>query len=93
MKTHKSCKAIHAPDWMVIDAVRYAFGRMSYQVGVTCSWLRAEWPNLSRHTQEIIVQDIEGEFATAERLGDFRHFGHECDRKEWEDVRRLWHIA
>ena len=87
---HKSCKAIHAPDWMIIDAVRYAFGRMSYQVGVTCGWLILHWPDLNVHTKTIIQNDIEGEFATADRLEDDGHFGHECDLMDWKNVRRLW---
>lgn len=87
---HKSCKTIHATDWMIIDAVRYAIGRRSYQVGVTTSWLRCLWHLLDRRIQEIIQRDIEEEFQTAERTGDYSHFGYECDRREWEDVRALW---
>jgi len=87
---HKSCRAIHTPAWMVIDAVRYAVGRRSYQVGVTASWVRCTWHLLDRQIQEIIQQDIEGEFQTAERTGNYSHLGHDCDRREWEDVRALW---
>lgn len=86
----KDCPALHATDWMVIDAVRYAMGRRSYQVGVTASWLRCSWHLLSSHIQQIIQQDIEGEFQTAERTGNYSHLGHDCDRREWEDVRALW---
>ena len=93
MKIHKSCNAIHAPDWMIIDAVRYAIGRRSYQVGITAAWVRCSWNMLNEHTQAIIRQDIEGEFAAAERTGNYSHIGYDCDRKEWEDVRRLWTIA
>lgn len=86
----KDCQAIHAPDWMVIDAVRYAMGRRSYQVGVTARWLRCSWHLLDRPTQEIIQNDIEGDFQIAERTGNYSHLGHDCDRREWEDVRALW---
>jgi hypothetical protein len=90
MKMHKSCKAIHAPDWMIIDAVRYAVGRRTYQVGITASWVRCSWHLFNVHTQEIIKQDIEGEFNTAERTGNYDHLGDVCDRRDWEDVRKLW---
>lgn len=86
----RDCRAIHAPDWMIIDAVRYAVGRRSYQVGVTARWVRCSWHLLTDHTQAILKQDIEGEFAIAERTGRYDHLGHACDIKEWEDVRALW---
>ena len=86
----KDCRAIHATDWMVIDAVRYAMGRRSYQVGVTASWVRCSWHMLNDHIQQIIKQDIESEFQTAERTGNYSHLGADCDRREWEDVRALW---
>jgi hypothetical protein len=87
---HRSCRAVHAPDWMVIDAVRYAMGRRSYQVGITAQWVRCSWHLLSDHTQQIIKQDIEDEFQRAERTGDYSDLGDSCDRREWEDVRALW---
>ena len=87
---HKSCKAIHATDWMVIDAVRYAMGRRSYQVSVTCDWVKMNWPFLGDHIQEIIRQDVEGEFLTAERTLNYSHLGSDCDRRDWEGVRALW---
>ena len=86
----RDCAALHATDWMVIDAIRYAMGRRSYQVGVTCSWVRSHWHLLSRQIQEIIRQDVESEFLVAERTGNFSHLGADCDRREWEDVRALW---
>lgn len=83
---------ITAPDWMIIDAVRYAIGRRSYQVGVTAQWVRCSWPILNEHVRAIIKQDIEGEFETAERTGRYDHLGMECDRREWESVRALWRV-
>lgn len=89
---HKRCNAIHAPDWMVIDAVRYAMGRRSYQVGVTCGWVRAMWNKLNDHTRTIIKQDVEDEFGCAERTGNYSHLGHDCDIAEWKSVRELWEV-
>jgi hypothetical protein len=75
---------------MVIDAVRYAMGRRSYQVGITAQWVRCSWRLLSEHTQQIIKQDVEDEFRRAEMTGDYSDLGDSCDRREWEDVRALW---
>jgi hypothetical protein len=75
---------------MIIDAVRYAMGRRSYQVGITAQWVRYSWNLLSDPAQQIIKQDIEDEFRRAERTGNYSALGDECDRQEWEDVRALW---
>jgi hypothetical protein len=37
----------HVPSWLVIDATRYAIGRKTYQVGVTCDWLIENWQKLA----------------------------------------------
>lgn len=83
-----------APDWMIIDAVRYAIGRQSYQVGITCEWLRSTWPKLSAHVQEIVRRDVEEAFRDDDRdraAGrQYKALGMDMDRKEWESVRALW---
>jgi len=81
---------VQAPDWMVIDAIRYALGRRSYQVNETCTWLMSNWYKLSQATRNIIRRDIEGEFRMASEMGHYRFLGDECDRMEWERVRKLW---
>ena len=82
------------PSWLIIDAARYACGRQSYQVGVTCDWLCRNWARLPEHARSIIKNDVEEAFR---RDDDSRANGHmyhplgmDCDRASWAAVRRLW---
>lgn len=79
---------------MVIAATRYCMGRMTYIVGNCVDWLIQIWPLLSVQTRNIIRRDIEEAFDRDDRDREFNHsinyLGHDCDRKEWERVRRLW---
>lgn len=79
---------IRIPDWMVVDAVRYALGRATYQVSVTCQWLREQWPSLPESTRQQISRDIEQEFVRAEAAGGM--IGMACDHREWERIRALY---
>lgn len=83
-------KPMPIPDWMVIDAVRYAIGRMTPQVSVTCEWLREHWADLPASTQEVIKRDLEWEFDRHERNPSLRLLGDPLDVAEWEKVRELW---
>lgn len=83
------------PDWLVIDAVRYAVGRRTYQVDVTARWLCVVWARLPAHVREIIQRDLEVEFrrddamrARGERT--CLPLGMDCDRESWAMVRALW---
>lgn len=88
------------PDWMIIDAVRYAVGRTSYQTGVTSDWLVAHWQDIPDHVRAIIRRDLENEFRmdddcrkrieTGERQPGGLPLGWDCDREVWERVRKLW---
>ena len=82
------------PSWMVIDAARYAVGRCTYQVGVTCDWLIAHWGRLPEHARSIIRRDLEEAFARDDQAQQdgrqYRPLGHDCDRRDWERVRALW---
>jgi hypothetical protein len=82
------------PSWMLIDAVRYATGRCTYQVGTTCDWLCAHWPRLPEHARSIIQRDVEEAFARDDRDrangSQYKALGHDCDRRDWERVRALW---
>ena len=82
------------PSWMIIDAVRYATGRMSYQVGVTVDWVVANWARLPDHARLIIQKDLETEFDRDDRSrltkDKWLPLGHDCDRQQWECVRAMW---
>lgn len=85
------------PDWLVIDAVRYAVGRRSVQPTITADWLVANWRQLTPAVRDTVRRDLEGEFRDDDRLradprGERTYYplGDDCDRAAWERVRALW---
>ena len=56
------------PNWMIIDAVRYAIGRATYQVLITTEWLIKHWDDIPMNTQIIVRRDIEDAFDRYERV-------------------------
>jgi len=79
------------PDWMILDAFRYALGRMSYQVSTTCDWLVANWEKLPGSLQGLIAKELREAFDRDDRArdrGDQRPYplGMACDRLEWGRV-------
>ena len=81
-------------DLMAIAAFRYCCGRMTYIVGDCADWLISAWPELSDNAKAVIQRDLELEFQKDDeaRLFGEEHkpLGMDCDRKEWERVRKLW---
>ena len=79
---------------MVIAAVRYCIGRMTYIVGDCADWIIANWNEWPKNTQEIIKRDLEEAFELDDRARsegrDYKKLGWDCDRNEWERVRSLW---
>lgn len=82
------------PDWMVLGAVRYATGRMSYVVGTTCDWLAANWGRLEPQLRGTIARDLEEEFEADDRARAegraYKPLGMDMDRAQWERVRALY---
>jgi hypothetical protein len=79
---------ITAPDWMIIDAIRYAVGRRSYQVQVTAEWVRANFYRIKHNVKSIIQKDLQTEIDMHERIkkmqrGESTHLGQSIDEKEW----------
>lgn len=70
---------------MLISAVRYALGRMSYIVGVTCEFVKTVKPRLSQECINIIIRDIEEELERYHRSGHL--LGMECDERQWVKLR------
>lgn len=66
---------------MLISAVRYALGRMSYIVSVTCNFVASIRKKLSPNCIAIIIRDIEEAFEMYHRTGHL--VGMECDEKDW----------
>jgi len=82
------------PDWLIIDAVRYAVGRCSTQPAETAAWLVAHWRHIPATTQAIIRRDLEEAFRDDDdaraRGSEYKRLGWDCDRQTWETVRALW---
>ena len=84
-----------------VGATRYYTGRMTYAVSGFVDLLVQEWPKLPEHARAIIARDLDEEFARddfvrarleaegCEKTYPFP-LGHDCDRAQWERVRRLY---
>lgn len=66
---------------ILICAVRYSLGRMSYIVNVVCQYVTYKRKNLSRECINIIIRDIEEEMERYHRAGE--RLGMECDERDW----------
>ena len=66
---------------ILICAVRYALGRMSYIVGVVCEYVAVKKPGLSKECINIIIRDIEEELERYHDAG--QTLGMECDERIW----------
>lgn len=81
-------------DLMAVAAVRYCLGRSSYIVGDCVDWLIEQWPSIEEGARGTIRRDIEEAFARDDndRAEGREHkaLGWDCDRREWEKVRKLW---
>lgn len=79
---------------MAVSAVRYCLGRRTYIVSDCQVWLCDIWDELPEKAQYIIQRDVEEAFQRddEDRANgkDYRALGHDCDRRCWEQVRKLW---
>lgn len=66
---------------IIICAVRYALGRMSYIVWDVAKYVELKRKELSRECIEAIVQDIEIGFKRYHEVG--HTLGMECDERRW----------
>lgn len=72
---------------IIICAVRYALGRMSYIVGEVCQYVTFKRKTLSMECLEIIIRDIEEELQRYHTSGQM--LGMECDEKLWTRLLEL----
>jgi len=79
---------------MVIAAVRYSLGRMTYIVSDCCDWIIGNWNSWPENVKRIIQRDIEEKFREDDQFRaddyEYRPLGMDCDRAQWERVRKLW---
>ena len=66
---------------MLISAVRYALGRMSYIVSDTCSFVLSVKDKLSDNCIAILIRDIEAELYRYHEIG--QTLGMDFDEREW----------
>lgn len=80
-------------DLMVTAAFRYCLGRRTYIVGECANWLVQHWNEFRPQTRELIQRELAEAFVhdnKARHEGEsFKPLGDDCDRAEWERVRRL----
>ena len=69
---------------ILVCAVRYTLGRMSYMVNVVCDYVKEKRNDLSQNCINIIVNDIEEELERYHNLCET--LGMECDEKDWIDL-------
>ena len=62
---------------MLISAVRYALGRKTYIVEVTCNYVACQIPNMSENCKKIMIHDIEHPIAG---------WGDEWDKEDWMEL-------
>lgn len=58
---------------MLISALRYALGRRTYIVELTCKYIEQQIPMLSDQCKAIMIDVIEQQ----------EQLGNECDREDW----------
>ena len=77
-----------------LGAFRYYLGRRTYAVGEFCALLIWQWGTLPSKCQKLIERELEAAVVlddTARRNDrPCWPLGHECDRAEWDKVRKLW---
>ena len=82
------------PDWMIVNATRYALAHMTHEASETAQWLIENWDELSGIVKSQLRSDIETELQqddVAIQEGSIRRsVAMEFDRREWERVRALW---
>lgn len=72
---------------ILICAVRYALGRMSYIVHDVCQYVAFTRKKLSQNCINIIIRDIDEELERYHNAGQF--LGMECDERQWIKLRDL----
>ena len=66
---------------ILICAVRYTLGRMTYMVRVVCTYVASQRNTLSKHCINIIIKDIEEALDMCHRMG--WTLGMDFDEREW----------
>lgn len=84
---------LNVPDWLIINATRYALSRQTYIVADTTDWLLEHWEKLPGRARATIRNDLEEAFRRDDRAQGKSWtgpLGAAQDRARWERVRALW---
>ena len=73
-----------ADEFLVIGAVRYARGRATYVVEMTCEWVIAHWEQLSDNTRAVIARDVRLEVELRRAEGEHQSTLARIDNPFWE---------
>ena len=81
---------------MVVSALRYSLGRMTYVPGAVQDWIKTHWDSLDSNTRFVIVRDVfdylYDDFRTGGKMvAPFNGY----DIKEWEKfgIDRYWSLS
>lgn len=72
---------------ILICAVRYALGRMSYITGFVAGYVAVKRDTLSKECKNILIRDIREEYKFYHRQG--HTLGMECDERTWLNLAKL----
>lgn len=73
-----------AEEFLVIGAVRYARGRATYIVEMTCEWVIDHWEQLSENTRAVIARDVALEVQLRRKEGEKQSALTRIDNPYWE---------
>ena len=73
-------------EFLVTSAVRYARGRATYIVEMTCEWVIDHWEQLSENTRAVIAKDVALEVQLRREQGDELATIARIDNPYWEKL-------
>ena len=71
-------------EFLVVSAVRYARGRATYIVEMTCEWVIEHWAELSENTRAVIARDVRLEVELRRAEGAEQSALARIDNPAWE---------
>ena len=71
-------------EFLVTSAVRYARGRATYIVEMTCEWVINHWEQLSENTRAVIAKDVALEVQLRREEGAKQSALARIDNPFWE---------
>lgn len=69
---------------VLICALRYCVGRMTYMPELVTEWFKRHWFEFSDLQRMEFISDVRREIQLADTRGP-SHLGTECDQKMWRD--------